>query len=70
MRPRADFILKPLNVSVDLQKTGDTLFFAGNWAKVSGRTNSNHKQFSIPSLFFFKFSCLICNNNVSIQQEI
>ena len=48
----------------------DTVFFAGNWAKVSGRTNSNDKQFSIPSLFFFKFSCLICNNNVSIQQEI
>lgn len=44
-------------------------FFAGNWAKVSGRTNSNHKQFSIHSLFFFKFSFLICNNNVSIQQE-
>ena len=48
----------------------DTVFFAGKWAKVSGKTNSNHKQFSIPSLFFFKFSCLICNNNVSIQQEI
>ena len=70
MRPRVDFIQSTECLCGLAEEILLVFFFPGNWAKVSGRTNSNHKQFSIPSLFFFKFSCLICNNNVSIQQEI